>query len=206
VAFVVVYDTNVPYPSTLRDLLIRVAQAGLVQAKWTDQILDEAFDSLTSNRPDLSTEALKRTRELMVAAVRDCLIRGYEPLIDARSPYPILTTGTYSPPPSEPAPSSSSPPTSTTSQAPPCGAGTSSPNTPTNSSSTRSTSTVKPPTAPSSAPPTPGATHQAQSPTSSAGSNEPASSNPSPPSRLTRRTGPKRRHDAVHNEDHHTYQ
>jgi hypothetical protein len=54
VAFVVVYDANVLYPSTLRDLLIRIAQAGLVQAKWTDQILDEVFDSLTRDRPDLA--------------------------------------------------------------------------------------------------------------------------------------------------------
>ena len=33
--FIVVYDANVLYPSTLRDLLIRIAQSGLVQAKWT---------------------------------------------------------------------------------------------------------------------------------------------------------------------------
>ena len=32
VSFVVLYDANVLYPSTLRDLLIRIAQAGLVQA------------------------------------------------------------------------------------------------------------------------------------------------------------------------------
>ena len=49
-AFVVIYDANVLYPSTLRDLLIRIAQAGLVQAKWTYRILDEVFGSLTSNR------------------------------------------------------------------------------------------------------------------------------------------------------------
>src|SRR5438874_4108900 len=39
-SFVVVYDACVLYPSTLRDLLIRIAQAGLVQARWTDRILD----------------------------------------------------------------------------------------------------------------------------------------------------------------------
>lgn len=32
-SFVVVYDANVLYPNALRDLLIRVAQAGLVQAR-----------------------------------------------------------------------------------------------------------------------------------------------------------------------------
>jgi predicted nucleic acid-binding protein len=73
------------YPNTLRDLLIRIAQAGLVQAKWTDEILDEVFDNLTSKRPDLDPHALVRTRELMVRAVRDCLVRAYEPLIDALS-------------------------------------------------------------------------------------------------------------------------
>jgi hypothetical protein len=41
VPLIAVYDANVLYPSSLRDLLIRVAQAGLVQAKWTDTILDE---------------------------------------------------------------------------------------------------------------------------------------------------------------------
>lgn len=79
-SFVVLYDANVLYPSTLRDLLIRLAQAGLVQAKWSDEILDEVFDNLTANRPDLSPTRLVRTRELMNRAVRDCLIRGYEPI------------------------------------------------------------------------------------------------------------------------------
>lgn len=71
------------YPSTLRDLLIRIAQAGLVQAKWTDRILDEAFDNLVKDRPDLDPTALARTRTLMNGAVRDSLVVGYEPIIDA---------------------------------------------------------------------------------------------------------------------------
>lgn len=82
-AFVVLYDANVLYPSTLRDLLIRVAQSGLVQAKWTNEILDETFNSLRRNRPDLDPDALARTRELMCRAVRDCLVVGYESLVEA---------------------------------------------------------------------------------------------------------------------------
>ncbi|MFF2021221.1 PIN domain-containing protein [Streptomyces sp. NPDC058171] len=82
-AFVALYDANVLYPSTLRDLLIRVAQAGLVQAKWSDAILDEVFRNLTAKRPDLRPDRLDRTRHLMVRAVRDCLVKGYEPLINA---------------------------------------------------------------------------------------------------------------------------
>ncbi|HLU72973.1 PIN domain-containing protein [Nocardiopsis composta] len=82
-AFIALYDASVLYPNTLRDLLIRIAQTGLVEAKWTDQILDEVFDSLKRDRPDLPATALERTRKLMLAAVRDCLVTKYEPLIGA---------------------------------------------------------------------------------------------------------------------------
>jgi predicted nucleic acid-binding protein len=82
-AFVVVYDACVLYPNTLRDLLIRLAQRGLVQAKWSDVILDEVFLNLTANRPDLDPTKLDRTRELMNTAVRDSLVTGFEKLIDA---------------------------------------------------------------------------------------------------------------------------
>lgn len=81
--FTVLYDANVLYPSTLRDVLIRVAMAGLVQAKWTETILDETFSHLKANRPDLEPAALDRTRELMNASVRDVLVTGFEPLIAA---------------------------------------------------------------------------------------------------------------------------
>ncbi|MFC9688308.1 PIN domain-containing protein [Kribbella sp. NPDC056951] len=81
--FIVLYDANVLYPNTLRDLLIRVAQAGLVQAKWTDRILDETFRNLKANRRDLDPTHLDRTRALMNDAIEDVLVTGYEPLINA---------------------------------------------------------------------------------------------------------------------------
>ncbi|OHV29888.1 MULTISPECIES: PIN domain-containing protein [Pseudofrankia] len=80
--FTVVYDANVLYPNTLRDLLIRIAQSGLVQAKWTSQILDEMVTALRRNRPDIPPTRLDRLRDLMNAAVRDALVSGHEPLID----------------------------------------------------------------------------------------------------------------------------
>lgn len=82
VAFVVLYDACVLYPFHLRDVLIRVGQAGLVQAKWTDQILDEAFESVLANRPDLDPESLARTRCLMGEAIPDALVTEHEALID----------------------------------------------------------------------------------------------------------------------------
>lgn len=83
-AFVAVYDANVLYPGSLRDLLVRLAQTGLFQAKWTDEILDEMVDAITRRQPALR-DRLVRTRELMTGAVSDCLVTGYEPLIDGLS-------------------------------------------------------------------------------------------------------------------------
>jgi hypothetical protein len=70
-AFIVIYDANVLYPNTLRDLLIRIAQADMVQARWTSEILDEMLRALRKNRPDIAPERLDRLRGLMNAAVRD---------------------------------------------------------------------------------------------------------------------------------------
>ncbi len=78
-----VYDANVLYPAPLRDLLIRIAQAGLVKARWTEAIHDEWMRSVLEDNATLSAERLARTRTLMNEAVRDCLIVGYEDLIDS---------------------------------------------------------------------------------------------------------------------------
>ncbi|MEI2699650.1 MAG: hypothetical protein V9E94_15420 [Microthrixaceae bacterium] len=61
---VAVLDAGVLYPARLRDLLIRLAIAGLYQARRSEQILDECFDNLLENRPDLTQEQLARTRQL----------------------------------------------------------------------------------------------------------------------------------------------
>lgn len=82
-AFVVLYDANVLYGNFPRDLLIRMSRIGLVQAKWTHEILDELFRNLKANRPDLAPDKLDRLRELMIRSIRDCLVQGYEPLIDS---------------------------------------------------------------------------------------------------------------------------
>jgi hypothetical protein len=73
-----VYDANVLYPAPLRDLFIRLAQAGVVRARWTEEIHDEWVRNLLVDRPDLTPERLLRTRTLMNDAVRDCLVTGYD--------------------------------------------------------------------------------------------------------------------------------
>jgi hypothetical protein len=89
--FVVVYDANTLYGNAQRDLLIRIAQSGLVQAKWTDQILDEILSNLGKKRPDIPAEKLGTLRELMNKAVRGCLATGYEQLIGAIQPPNLLS-------------------------------------------------------------------------------------------------------------------
>lgn len=81
--FTVLYDACVLYPAPLRDLLMHVAVTDLYRAKWTDAIHDEWTRNVLENRPDLKPEQLQRTRELMNAHVRDCLVTGYETLIEA---------------------------------------------------------------------------------------------------------------------------
>jgi hypothetical protein len=78
---VVLYDACVLYPAPLRDLLIRVGKAGLVRARWSQTILDECFHAIHRERPEVPEAALSRTRRLMCAAVRDCLVEGFEPLM-----------------------------------------------------------------------------------------------------------------------------
>lgn len=84
-AFVVLYDACVLYPAPLRDLLLRLAMTRIVRARWTEHILDECFRSILAQRPDLKPDALRRTRELMNHAVPDCLVTGYEEMIDSLS-------------------------------------------------------------------------------------------------------------------------
>ncbi|WP_260291943.1 PIN domain-containing protein [Sedimenticola hydrogenitrophicus] len=81
-AFVVLLDANVLYPAPLRDFLITLATSGLYSAKWTERIYDEWWTrNLVKQWPELKS-ALSRTRELMDRAVPDCLVTGYESLIE----------------------------------------------------------------------------------------------------------------------------
>lgn len=79
----VVYDANVLHSAAVRDLLIRLAGTGLYRARWTDAILDEMTASVIRVNPQIDPARLERTRQLMVRAVPDCLVNGYELLIQA---------------------------------------------------------------------------------------------------------------------------
>ena len=56
---VAIFDANVLYSAPLRDLFIRIAQAGLVLARWTDVIHDEWIRHVIENNPQLSPDRLR---------------------------------------------------------------------------------------------------------------------------------------------------
>ena len=76
------FDACVLYPAPLRDLLMRLAVADLFRARWSAAIHDEWIEAVLRTRPELAAQ-LRRTRQLMDAHVLDCLVTGYEPLIQA---------------------------------------------------------------------------------------------------------------------------
>jgi hypothetical protein len=79
-AFTVIYDACVLHPAPLRDFLIRIAKTGIARARWSATILDETFRAILRERPELESK-LGRTRELMMHAIADCMVSGYESLI-----------------------------------------------------------------------------------------------------------------------------
>ncbi|GAA3461429.1 PIN domain-containing protein [Saccharothrix longispora] len=79
-AFVVVYDACALYGNTVRNLLLRMAGARLVQAKWSEQILTELDRAL--ERKGIAADKRHRLRHLINRSVPDCLVTGHEALVD----------------------------------------------------------------------------------------------------------------------------
>lgn len=81
-AFIAVYDACVLYPSVTRDVLIRVAIAGTVQARWTVDILDEVRRNLVAHRTDLPPDRVDGLFRLMTTALPSAHVEHYRSLID----------------------------------------------------------------------------------------------------------------------------
>lgn len=80
--FAVVFDACVFYPVLIRDVLMQLATTSLFRARWTEEIHREWIENLAANRPDIPRDKLNKLRELIDGAVLDCLVTGYEPLVD----------------------------------------------------------------------------------------------------------------------------
>ncbi len=83
--FTALFDACVFYPAPLRDLLMQLALTDLFRARWSSAIHDEWTAALARDRPDIPAERLQRMREKIDAAVRDCVVCGYEALIPSLS-------------------------------------------------------------------------------------------------------------------------
>lgn len=83
--FTVIYDACVLYPAPLRDLLVRLALTKRFRARWTNKIQEEWIEALLKKNAELPRERLEQTAIKMNKAVPDCLVEGYESIIEGLS-------------------------------------------------------------------------------------------------------------------------
>ncbi len=77
----VVCDANVLYSAALRDLLMELAVGDVFEPRWTEEIHGEWMRNVLQNNPNLTLEQLARTKNLMNASIKNCVVTGYEPII-----------------------------------------------------------------------------------------------------------------------------
>lgn len=82
-AYIAVLDACVLYPAPVRDLLLSLADVGLFQPKWSEDIQREWSDNLLLNRPDLKKAQLQMTIDAMNIAFPDAQVDHYEAYISA---------------------------------------------------------------------------------------------------------------------------
>jgi predicted nucleic acid-binding protein len=80
--YTAILDANVLYPALLRDLLLSLAHADLYSAKWSAHIRQEWTRSLLNDRPHMGAK-IHEAAEAMESAIPDCLVTGYEHLIES---------------------------------------------------------------------------------------------------------------------------
>lgn len=79
--FAALLDACVLYPVTLRDTLLRLAEAGLYVPLWSDDIVEETRRSILRDRPDLTATSLDRMFAAMARAFPASSVEGYQGLV-----------------------------------------------------------------------------------------------------------------------------
>lgn len=77
----VVCDANVLYSAALRDLIMELAVGDVFEPRWTEEIHGEWMRNVLLNNPNLTLERLVRTKNLMNASIKNCLVTGYESIV-----------------------------------------------------------------------------------------------------------------------------
>jgi predicted nucleic acid-binding protein len=88
VDFKVLLDASVLYPAYLRDLLLRLAERGYYQARWTDQILHEVSSNIKKKQPEDRHDRVDRLIARLGAAFPEARVCSYEDLIPAMTNHP----------------------------------------------------------------------------------------------------------------------
>jgi predicted nucleic acid-binding protein len=76
-----VLDACILYSATLRGFLLHLADHGLFEPFWSEEIQNEWTRSLLQNRPDLKQENLENTCRTMDVSFPSGLVHGYESII-----------------------------------------------------------------------------------------------------------------------------
>lgn len=87
VPLIAVLDTSVLFPMSLRDTLLRTAQAGMYRMHWTDEILEELRRNLVAKRP-MSEEKAQRSVNVMRTSLARALVTDYSHLISYMTNHP----------------------------------------------------------------------------------------------------------------------
>jgi predicted nucleic acid-binding protein len=86
-SLIAVIDTCSIFPQTLRDVLLRAAEAGLYRLRWTEEILDELGRNLQEDR-GLSEEQTKHLLTEMRRSFPEATVTGHERLIGSMTNHP----------------------------------------------------------------------------------------------------------------------
>jgi hypothetical protein len=80
-SFCAFLDSNVLYPVSLRNLLMRLALADLYQPRWSADVHEGWMQAVLQDRPDIPRERLEGIRAAMDREAEEAIVTGYQPLI-----------------------------------------------------------------------------------------------------------------------------
>ncbi len=80
---IAVLDACVLYPPALRDVLMWLAVVKAYEPRWTEEIHSEWMRNVLSDRPEITSARLERTRLLMNQIDPSSVVSGYETRIPA---------------------------------------------------------------------------------------------------------------------------
>jgi predicted nucleic acid-binding protein len=80
-AFTALLDANVLYPQYLRDIYLRLCQAGLFRVLWSEEILDEMSRNVKKHVSEQQASQIDRTVLMMKRHFPEAMVTNYEPLI-----------------------------------------------------------------------------------------------------------------------------